>query len=70
MDPVVQTAIISGLCVAIPSVIATFSANKNNRTLLEYRIKELEKKMDKHNSVIERVYILEEEVADLKRRAN
>ena len=31
--------------------------------LTNYRIEQLEKKMDKHNKVIERVYILEKEKA-------
>ena len=32
-------------------------------TLIEYRLKELEKKQDKHNSTIERTYKLEERVS-------
>jgi len=41
------------------------SAIQNHKTmgLIEYRLKELEKKVDKHNSVIERTYNLESKVA-------
>lgn len=69
----VIVAIISGLCVAIPSVIATISSNKRNNDLVIYRINELEKKVSKHNNVVERMYeaekritLLENEVGEIK----
>ena len=34
--------------------------------LVKYRVGELEKKVEKHNSIIERVYKLETEVKDMK----
>lgn len=36
--------------------------------LTNYRIEQLEKKVDKHNSVIERTYKIEENIAVLKTR--
>lgn len=63
MSEVVITALISGLCVAVPSVIATISSNKQNNKLTIYRIDELDKKVEKHNSVVERVYKLEKNQA-------
>lgn len=36
-------------------IVTIFGANK----LTEYRIKELEKKVDKHNNVVERMYAVE-----------
>ena len=51
-------AVISGLCVAIPSLIATMSSNKKTTSLMMYRIEQLEKKQDKHNTLIERTYKL------------
>ena len=66
-------AIISGLCVAIPSVIATISSNKRNNDLVLYRINELDKRVSKHNNVVERMYeaekkisLLENEVQEIK----
>ena len=59
-------AIISGLCVAIPSIIATLSSNKKNNDLVIYRINELDKKVHEHNSLIDRMYKLEKDVAILK----
>lgn len=59
MSDVVVTAIISGLCVAIPSVIATMSSNNKSNALMNYRIDELTKEVEKHNSVVERVAVVE-----------
>ena len=38
------TAVVSGLCVAIPSIVATVSANKRSNDLVIYRINELDRK--------------------------
>lgn len=59
MSDVVVTAIISGLCVAIPSVIATMSSNNKSNALMNYRIDELTKEIEKHNSVVERMAVVE-----------
>jgi len=59
-------AIISGLCVAIPSVIATISSNKRNNDLVIYRINELDKKVHEHNNLIDRMYGLEKKIAILE----
>lgn len=59
-------AIISGLCVAIPSIIATLSSNKKNNDLVIYRINELDKKVHEHNSLIDRMYRVESRVTLLE----
>lgn len=59
MSDVVVTAIISGLCVAIPSVVATMSSNNKSNALMNYRIDELTKEVEKHNSVVERMAVVE-----------
>ena len=59
MSDVVVTAIISGLCVAIPSVIATMSSNNKSNALMNYRIDQLTKEVEKHNSVVERMAVVE-----------
>jgi uncharacterized protein (UPF0335 family) len=56
------TAIIGGACVAVPSIIATLVGN--SKTI--YRIEQLEKKQDKHNTLIERTYKLEEDVKNIQ----
>ena len=60
------TAIISGLCVAIPSIIATISANKRSNDLVLYRINELDKKVHEHNNLIDRMYKVESRVTLLE----
>lgn len=62
----IVTAIIGGVCVAVPSLVATISSNKKTIALIKYRVEQLEKKQDKHNTLIERTYKLEEDVKYLK----
>lgn len=56
------TAIISGLCVAIPSILATISTNKRQNDLVLYRINKLEEKVGQHNNLIDRMYKIENRV--------
>lgn len=44
------------------SAIGTFAGIAVNSKLTNFRIGQLEKKVEKHNSVIERTFILEEKV--------
>lgn len=62
----VITAVISGLCVAVPSIIATISANKRNNDLVIYRINELDQKVHEHNNLIDRMYKIENRVTLLE----
>lgn len=55
-------AIIPGLISLIGTVLAIIVSN--SKTI--YRIEQLEKKVEKHNNVIERTYKLESEVELLK----
>ena len=59
-------AIISGLCVAIPSVVATISSNKKNNDLVLFRINELDNKVHEHNNLIDRMYRVESRVTLLE----
>lgn len=62
----VEVAIISGLCVAIPSIISTVIVNNRNKNLLIYRVDILEEKVGKHNNLIDRMYKLESRVTVLE----
>ena len=62
----ILVAVISGLCVAIPSIIATLSSNKKNNDLVLYRINELDKKVHEHNRLIDRMYKVESRVTLLE----
>lgn len=60
------TAVVSGLCVAVPSIIATVSANKRSNDLVLYRINELDQKVHEHNNLIDRMYKVENRVTILE----
>lgn len=59
-------AVVSGLCVAVPSIIATVSSNKRSNDLVLYRINELDKKVHEHNNLIDRMYKVESRVTLLE----
>lgn len=60
------TAVISGLCVAIPSIVATISANKRSNDLVIFRINQLDQKVHEHNNLIDRMYKVENRVTILE----
>lgn len=63
-------ALVSGLLSCGTAIIVCVLNNRTeaekNRALIEYRMTELEKKVDKHNNLIERTYNLEQDAAVLK----
>lgn len=64
----IATALISGLCVAIPSLIATLTTAKKNQDLLNYKIDELTEHVNKHNTLIDRMYKVENRVTLLEQK--
>ena len=54
-----SSEIIVSLITLLGSAVGTFGGILLNARLTNYRIEQLEKKVDLHNSVIERVYLLE-----------
>lgn len=67
MEQILPTLITGAVAIAV-CVINNIVQNNKTRSLLEYRLSELEKKQDKHNSVIERTYKLEQNVAVLQQK--
>lgn len=73
---------VSEIIIAVCSLLGTAAGSFGGMRLMSYRIEQLEKRVDKHNNVIERVYRLEEKdaihdeqmrvanhrIADLERR--
>ena len=59
-------SIIVALITGILALIGTYLSNRKSAALVEYRLAELEKKVDKHNQIIERTYHLEEDIALIK----
>lgn len=55
----ILTALGSALITGILSLIGVYMANRKSAALIEYRIKQLEDKVNKHNSVVERTFVLE-----------
>ena len=62
--------------VAIISLLGTLLGSFGGTQLVKYRIEQLEKKVEKHNSIVERTYILEEKekvanhrIEDLERKS-
>ena len=60
--------IIVGILSLLGTLCGAYFANRKSSALIAYRLQELEKKVDKHNTVIERTYALEKhaEVVDEK----
>jgi hypothetical protein len=65
----------STIIVAVLSFLGTVAGSFGGMKLMSYRIEQLEKRVDKHNNVIERVYQLErqnaiqdERIAEIERR--
>ena len=53
---------------ALVSLAGVIYSNKATRKVVLYRVDQLEKKVEKHNNVIERVYKLEQKVDDLEKK--
>ena len=63
-----DSTVISAILALVGSLVGTFAGIITSSKLTEYRIKELEKKQDKHNQVIERTYKLEERMELVEER--
>ena len=61
-----KVEVIVSLISALGSALGTFFGIMVNSKLTNYRIEQLEKKVDKHNQVIDRVYELEKRDAIMK----
>jgi len=66
--------IAAALITAVGALLGTYLSNRKSTALMEYRLKQLEAKVDKHNQVVERTFKLEgqmtevqHEITDLKR---
>lgn len=75
MDTTILCAFISAAAAIIVGVLnnraqhrKTLEEIEKMNALQEYRIKKLEEKMDRHNEVIERTYVLEEKIKTANHR--
>lgn len=58
-----DSTIMSAILALVGSLAGTFGGIMAGNKLTEYRLKELEKKVDKHNNLIERMYKVEQKQA-------
>ncbi len=58
-----ESEIIVAALALIGSMGGTYFANRKSSALIAYRLEELEKKVARHNSVVERTYKLEQDFA-------
>lgn len=81
MDSTVLVAIISGLCVGVPSIVTTIMLNNKNQAVINakvednqqfvnYKLDELTKKVEKHNNVVERMALQEQQTKSLWKEVN
>lgn len=63
-----ETEVLVSLITLCGSALGTFAGIAVNSKLTNYRIEQLEKKVNKHNNVIERTVKLEERVSALDYR--
>lgn len=68
MNSTVIVAIISGLCVAVPNLIATFLNNRKNLDIINFKIDALTSHVNKHNNLIDRMYKVENRVTVLEEK--
>lgn len=60
---VIISSTISAAVTLIVCLISNHSQNEKTRALMEYKLEELKKRVDKHNNTIERTYNLEQRMA-------
>ena len=72
MNPSVVTALISGLCVAIPTIISVIVTSNTRDAVIEERIKFLSEKIDAldtkvhmHNNFAERITGMEKDIKNI-----
>ena len=71
----IVAALVSGLCVAIPTIVATITSNKAHDKIIDERmrfmteqIKDLSQKVEKHNEFNDRLIIVEQSVKSAHKR--
>ena len=62
-----ETILVAALSLA-GTLAGAYLANRKSAALVAYRLSQLERKVDKHNQVIQRTYALEEAVSVLDER--
>jgi dihydroorotase-like cyclic amidohydrolase len=61
METIISACISAGVTLLV-CMINNHGQQEKTRALMEYKLDELTKRVEKHNSVVERTYILEEKM--------
>lgn len=61
METIIAACISAGVALLV-CIINNNSQQGKTRALMEYKLEELTKKVEKHNSIVERTYLLEEKM--------
>ena len=59
-------AALSALGTGLLSLAGVYIANRKSSALIAYRLEQLERKVDKHNQVVERTYVLEGKMTEVQ----
>lgn len=59
MESIIGSVIVAVITGGL-SLAGVYIANRKSAALMEYRLEQLEKKVDKHNNLVERMYAVEE----------
>lgn len=65
METILAAAMTAAVTLAV-CLITNHAQAEKTRALIDYRVKELEKKQDKHNNLIERTYKLEGQMLEIQ----
>lgn len=63
----IETIIVAAISL-VGTLAGAYMANKKSSALIAYRLEQLEDKVNKHNNVIERTYLLEKNEALLEEK--
>lgn len=61
METIISACISAGVTLIV-CLISNRGQQEKTRALMEYKLDELTKRVDKHNNVVERTYIIEEKM--------
>ena len=63
-----ESEILVALIMLVGSILGTFGGIMASSKLVNHRIEQLEKKVDMHNSVIRRTFVIEEQIKVVNHR--
>lgn len=61
------TAIVVGILAFIGTLVGAYCSNNKTVALVTYRLQALEKKVEQHNKVVERMFIAENDIKTMKK---